>query len=152
MTFNLIDIFLLLVVLLSVWAGWNRGFFVGVLDLVRWISSFLAALLCYQPLSRLIAPLTGWTETWNQPAAFILLIVAVSVIVQIIGVALLRKIPKRAHEHRANHVFGLLPGLASGLITAAILAALLFALPFSGALQESLRESAAANRLASTRA
>ena len=148
MSFNVIDLLLLLLVLVNVWIGWQRGFILGLLDLVRWIASFLAALFFYRPVAGWIAPLTGWTELWNQPLAFLLVVFGVSVVIQIIGAALLGRIPKKVHEHRANHAFGILPGVVNGLITAALVAALLFALPLSGDFQESLRASESANRLA----
>ena len=109
MSFNVIDLLLLLLVLVNVWIGWQRGFILGLLDLVRWAASFLAALFFYRPVAGWLAPLTGWGELWNQPLAFLLVILGVSIVIQIIGAALLGRIPKKVHEHRANHAFGLLP-------------------------------------------
>ncbi|MCU1289399.1 MAG: uncharacterized protein JWN60_1628 [Acidobacteria bacterium] len=147
MAFNLIDILLILIVLLSVWGGWRRGFILGLLDLARWILSFLAGLYFYQPVAGWLGQLTGWSSTWNQPVAFILIIVIVGLIVQSIGGALLKRIPKHVHEHRLNHFFGVLPGAANGLITAAIVSALLLSVPFSDTIYENARESPIANRL-----
>ena len=44
MNFNYIDALLLLIILLNGVLGWYRGFILGLIDLVRWIGSFLAAL------------------------------------------------------------------------------------------------------------
>lgn len=58
MTFNLIDIVLVVAVLLSVAHGWHRGFICGSFDLVRWVVSLLAALRFYQPVARWLGHLT----------------------------------------------------------------------------------------------
>ena len=148
MTFNFIDILLVLIVLLSVWGGWRRGFILGFLDLIRWITSFLAALYFYQPLAEWLGLMTGWSQTWNQPLAFLLIVIIVGLIVQLLGNVLLKRISKDVHNHRVNRISGILPGLANGLITAAIVSALLFAVPFSEVISENVRESRIANRLA----
>ena len=148
MTFNFIDILLVLIVLLSVWGGWRRGFILGFLDLIRWITSFLAALYFYQPLAEWLGLMTGWSQTWNQPLAFLLIVIIVGLIVQLLGNVLLKRISKDVHDHLVNRIFGILPGLANGLITAAIVSALLFAVPFSEVISENVRESRIANRLA----
>jgi uncharacterized protein YkwD len=148
MTFNYIDVLIILLILLNVWLGWHRGFILGLTDLARWIGSFVAAIYFYQPVSQLIGHLTGWSETWTQPLAFLLVVVLTSLIIQSLAVALLRRFPKEIHEHRANHFFGVLPGMASGLIFAAIVSSLLLSLSLSDGFQENLRESRTANRLA----
>jgi uncharacterized protein YkwD len=147
MAFNFIDAFLVLVILLNAWSGWHRGFILGLLDLIRWIGSFLAALYFYQPVSRLLGLVTDWTEVWNQPAAFLLIVVLTGLIIQLIAHAFLRRLSKDVHNHRVNHLLGILPGLASGLIIAAFISALLFSLPLSDGFQETLRESRTANHL-----
>ena len=145
---NLVDLLLLLVVAASAWGGWYRGFFSGAVDLLRWVLSFLAALLVYHPVSSFIAGATGWPEMWTRPLAFIIVMVAAGVLVGLAGHAVLSRIPKETHESRANRFLGLLPGIASGLITAAILASILMSLPLSDGITESTTESRLANRLA----
>lgn len=148
MNFNWVDILLVLLVLVSVWNGWRRGFILSFLDLARWVGSLLAGLFFYRTVSRRLGYFTDWTEIWNQPIAFILVAVITGILIQILGNALLRRIPKDTHERRINKIFGTLPGLASGLITAAIISALLFSVPFSDSLMESTQNSYLANRLA----
>ena len=55
MVFNVIDILLLLLVLLSMLNGYRRGFILGVLDLASWVLSLLAGLRFYQPVARWLA-------------------------------------------------------------------------------------------------
>ncbi|MGI8641352.1 MAG: CvpA family protein [Pyrinomonadaceae bacterium] len=146
--FNWIDVLLILLVLLSIWGGWRRGFILSFLDLVRWIGSLLAGLFFYSTVARWLDLITDWTEVWNQPIAFILVVVVTGVLIQIAGNWFLRRIPKDVHRRRVNRIFGILPGLANGLLTAAIVSALLFSVPFSEGLSESVRESSLANRFA----
>lgn len=148
MSFNWIDILLILLILLSVWHGWQRGFILSALDLVRWLGSLLAGLFFYKTIAEWLGLLTDWTELWNQPMAFIFAAVLAGILIQIAGNALLRRIPKETHLRQTNKIFGLLPGAASGLITAAIVSALLFSVPFSDDFMESVQNSSVANHLA----
>lgn len=148
MDFNFIDALIVGVVLISVFIGWQRGFVLGLLDVTRWVGSFLAALYFYQPISAFIGRLFGWDEIWSQPAAFVLIVVTVSLSFQFLANFLLRRLPKEVHFHRANKILGVVPGAFNGLITAAIVSALLFSIPFSDDWQENLRQSRTANRLA----
>lgn len=148
MSLNWIDILLVLVVAISVASGWYRGLIVGGLDLVRWVGSWLAALLFYQTVAGWLGVLTDWTETWRLPIAFLIVLITVGILIQTAGRVLLRRVPREYHERQANHAFGLLPGLASGLIMAALLSALLYAMPFADSLSRSVQESILADRLA----
>ena len=148
MEFNYIDALLVLIILLSAFFGWHRGFILGLLDLVRWIGSFVAALYFYHPVSELLGQVTGWEAVWNQPLAFILIVIIASLLIQVLGNYLLGSLPRNIHERTVNRFFGILPGFVNGLITAAIFAALLFAFPFADIFQENLRQSRTANQLA----
>lgn len=149
MTFNIIDVLLVVIVLLSALHGWRRGFICGAFDLLRWIVSLLAGLRLYQPLARWLgAHVHLWSDVWNKPIAFLFVAIMAGVAVHLIGYAILRRLPKDIHKRKINRLFGSLPGLANGLITAAIIAALLLAIPLSEGLRERARSSALANRLA----
>jgi uncharacterized protein YkwD len=148
-SFNLIDIVLILLVLLSVLNGWRRGFILGVLDLLGWALVLITGLRFYQPVARwLRAYVALWPEVWNRPIAFVAIAIAAGGLVQIIGYALLRRLPKEVHEKTFNRLLGVVPGLANGLITAALVAALLLAMPLGEGLRERTRESPLANHLA----
>ena len=147
MTFNFIDVLLVSIVLLSVWSGWRRGFIFGLLDLIRWAASFLAALYFYQPFAEWISMAADWFSVWNQPLAFILVLIVAGSVIQLLGNYLLKSVSKNVHEHRVNRILGVLPGLVNGLITAAIVSALLLSIPFSDAVYENTRASRIGNRL-----
>jgi len=148
MSFNWVDIVLVLVIVVSAITGWQRGFILSMLDLVRWIGSWVAGLFFYRPVSSWLGGVTDWTETWRNPIAFILVAVLVSILIQVLGLALLRRTPREVHKRTINRIFGILPGLLSGFIFAAVLSALLFAMPFADGLSRAAEESAIANYLA----
>ncbi|HET9525504.1 MAG TPA: CvpA family protein [Pyrinomonadaceae bacterium] len=148
MAINAIDLLLLAVIILSLVNGYRRGFVHGMLDLAGWVLSVIAGLRYYQPVARWLGPrIDLWSEVWDQPIAFILIGLLVSIAVHLIGHAILIRLPKDIQERRANQILGLLPGFANGIIIAAILSALLLALPLSERVSESTRDSAIANRL-----
>jgi uncharacterized protein YkwD len=148
MTFNAIDIVLVVVVLASALNGWRRGFILGLLDLAGWILSLVAGLRYYQPVARWLGERVDlWSDVWDQPLAFILIAASVGVAVHLLSYAFLRRLPEDIHERSVNQLFGLIPGLANGLIMAAIVAALLLVIPLNEGLSERVRSSALANRL-----
>ncbi len=149
MAVNPIDIFLVIVILLSVLNGYRRGFVHGMLDLAGWVLSVLAALRYYQPVAQWLGPrFDMWSEVWDQPIAFVLIALLVNVAVQFVGYWLLRRLPEDIHERRVNQLFGVVPGFVNGLIVVAILSALLLAIPLNERLSERTRESALVNRMA----
>jgi uncharacterized protein YkwD len=148
MMINYIDALLVVVVLLSAFAGWRRGFILGVLDLARWVGGLLLGLRYYQPLAHWLAPRVQWDSAWVPPVAFIITTAAAGALIQTVGYLLLRGVGNETHERRVNRAFGVLPGLANGLITAAILSSLLLAAPLPERLQQDARASTLVNRLA----
>jgi uncharacterized protein YkwD len=149
MSFNVIDILLVLLVVLSVLNGWRRGFILGLLDLLGWALSLLAGFRFYQPAAHWLgARVAWWPEVWNRPIAFLALALIVGLTVQLLGHAILKRLPKDVHERGINQLLGIVPGLANGLVTAAIVAALLLAIPLNEGLRERVRESTLVNRLA----
>lgn len=147
MTFNLIDIVLVILVLLSVYNGYRRGFIGGMVDLLGWVLALVAGLRYYDPLARFIGPRVElWSESDDQAVAFIIIVTAVVVAVQL-GAHLAFSRSKEIHERPTNRILGILPGLANGLITAAIVSALLLAVPLTEGIRERARESVLVNRL-----
>ena len=149
MTFNLIDILIVLLVLLSVLNGWRRGFILGVLDLLGWALVLITGLRFYQPVARWLgAHVDLWSEVWDRPIAFVAIAILTGGLVQFLGYGLLRRVPKDLHKRTFNRLLGIIPGLANGLITAALVAALLLVIPMGEGLRERARESPLVNRLA----
>src|SRR5918996_4884982 len=149
MNFNFVDLLIILLILLSVLNGYRRGFITGMLDLAGWIVILVAGLRFYQPVAHwLRSYVATWSETWDQPIAFILVAIVAGSIVRSLEYALLKRLPRDIHTRAINKLLGVIPGLAYGLISAAIVAALLLALPLNERLHERARDSGLVNRLA----
>ncbi len=148
MSFNPIDIVLVVLVLLIALNGWRRGFILGLLDLLGWILSLIAALRFYQPVAAWLgARVDLWSDVWDRPLAFFLIAASAGVAVRLLSYVVLRRLPENTHEGSVNRLFGLIPGLANGLITTTIVAALLLSVPLNEGLSERVRTSALVNRL-----
>ena len=149
MSFNLIDIVIIVVVLLSLFNGWRRGFILGVLDLLGWALVVIAGLRFYQPVARWLgAHVDLWSDVWDRPIAFVAIAILTGGLIQFLGYLLLRRLPKDLHKKTLNRLLGVIPGLANGLITAALVSALLLVIPMGEGLRERARESPLVNRLA----
>ncbi len=148
MAINLVDVILIIVVLLSVYNGYRRGFIFGLLDLLGWALVLIAGLRFYQPVAKILSKLDLWSDIWDQPIAFLLIAIVVMIGYHMLAHILLRRMSKDVHEHKSNQVLGILPGLANGAITAALIAALLLSFPINETLHGQARESSLANRLA----
>ena len=148
MAFNLIDLLLIVLILLSVLNGWRRGFILGLLDLLGWALGLLAGLRFYQPVARWLgARVDMWSAVWDQPIAFVIIAIIAGVGIRLLSYALLKRLPKDIHERPTNQLLGILPGVANGLISAAIVSALLLALPLNESLRERAQTSILVNRL-----
>src|SRR5205085_4964184 len=115
MTFNLIDILLLVLVLLSMLGGYRRGFILGVLDLAGWVLSLLAGLRSYPPVAHWLgAYVHALPQIWNRPIAFIFVAIALGAAVHLLGNLILRRLPKEIHHRLPNRLLGIIPGFANG--------------------------------------
>lgn len=147
---NYIDVGLLLLILLSVLGGWQRGVWRGIFDLLSWLGSLALALRYYQPVAAWLAPRLSWPEVWDRPAAFILTATISGMVLSSLSYALLARLPKSLHTRFSSRAVGLVPGLISGLISASIAAAILLTIPLPAPIRATVRESAIANRLAAS--
>lgn len=148
MTWNYVDLLLILIVLLNLFFGWRRGLILGLLDLLQWVSGLLMGLRFYQPVARFLALMFNISDVWLLPVAFILTATLTGGLIHLLGYLLLRRLPKGTHEKSWNRWLGVVPGIFNGFITAAIIASLLLALPLSENFNRAVSESYIANRLA----
>ncbi len=144
---NIIDFILVLIVLLGMWGGWQKGFILSAVDLLTLILSAISAFLFYPGLSKFMEnnyPLGAWTI----PLSFLVILIVTRILLGVIFTQVLRPLPASTHTHEANRVLGVIPGFISGAINAVILAALLFALPISDSISSKMQDSRIAGRLA----
>lgn len=146
---NWVDAVLAVIVALAMWAGWQKGFILGTVDLLVWIGSLLAGFFCYKFFGDFFQQTFPSLGVWTLPLAFFITIILARIILAFIFNRLLRATPREAHQHGVNHLLGLLPGFVNGLLYATIIAALLFALPLSNTISAQTKSSQVAGRLAS---
>ncbi|RYZ25100.1 MAG: hypothetical protein EOO10_19170 [Chitinophagaceae bacterium] len=144
---NLIDVLLILIVVLAMWAGWVKGFIVGITDLCVWLGSLLIGFFFYQDLGVLLQKAFPALGIWNQPLAFLLTIVLSRIILSFILHRFIRTTPRETHTAPVNRALGIIPGIITGSIYAAIVAALLLSIPMWNGLAKEARESKIANQL-----
>lgn len=145
---NYIDLLLIVVIILSLWSGWNKGFLLGAIDLIVMAGSLVAAFFGYSFLANIFNRYIPSFGVWTEPLAFILLLIFARMFLSFLFDKLLFDLPKDAHHSILNKFLGLLPGLINGLIYAVIVSALLMTIPFSDGLSATTRESSLANKFA----
>jgi uncharacterized protein YkwD len=143
---NWVDLVLLLVVLLSVWGGWQRGFILGTLDLVNWIGSVLLGFLFYPYLANFMKSLFPSLGAWLLPLAFFITIILARLLIGIVT-GRIAWISARANDTGVSRFLGIIPGFITGVIYATIISALLLALPLWDGVTNTTRNSRIANRL-----
>jgi len=143
---NWVDLVLLLVVLLAVWGGWQRGFILGTLDLVNWIGSILLGFLFYPYLASFLKSFFPSLGAWLLPLAFIITIILARLLIGIVT-SRIAWISGRANETGVSRFLGIIPGFITGIIYATIIAALLLALPLWDGVTNTTRNSRIANKL-----
>ncbi|HEY1870700.1 MAG TPA: CvpA family protein [Chitinophagaceae bacterium] len=143
---NWVDIVLVLVVLLSVLGGWNRGFILSTLDLVNWIGSLLLGFLFYPYLANFLQNILPSLGAWLLPVAFLITIILARVLIGIVT-SRIAWASGRANNSAVNKFLGIIPGFITGIIYATIIAALLLALPLWKEVTDNTRNSRIADRL-----
>jgi uncharacterized protein YkwD len=143
---NWVDVVLVLVVLLAIWGGWQRGFILGTLDLVNWIGSVLLGFLFYPYLANFLKLIFPSLGSWLLPLAFFLTVILARILIGIVT-SRIAWITNGAHDTAINRLLGIIPGFIVGVIYATIIAALLLALPLWDGITNNTRNSQIANKL-----
>src|SRR5688572_6891354 len=111
---NLIDVLLILIVVLAMWAGWVKGFIIGITDLCVWLGSLLIGFFFYQDFGLLLQKVFPALGIWNQPLAFLLTIVFSRIILSFLLHRFIRKTPPDTHAAPVNRALGIIPGVITG--------------------------------------
>jgi uncharacterized protein YkwD len=145
---NWVDWLLILIALFSVIMGWQKGFILGIVDLVSWVGSLLAGFFFYGYVANFIDRYITALGVWSAPVAFILTIILARILLSFLFSPILRNTRHTTHESGTNKALGILPGAVNGFINATIIAALFLIMPLWEGLSQAARESKIANRLA----
>ena len=144
---NLIDLLLMVIFLLAVWSGWQKGFILGILSLLSWLGSLYLSFYFYPFFGWFVKDKVADLGIWTQPVAFIVILLASRVIFSAIVWALLKIMPHEIHHNEVNRLLGIIPGMAKGAIYATLVAAFLLAIPVSDHVSEETRNSTVASTL-----
>ncbi|WP_432712873.1 CvpA family protein, partial [Pedobacter sp.] len=147
---NWIDLILLVVVIMSITAGIQKGFIISTLDLFSWIASLTLTFLIYGPLSHALQALFPAIGYWAVPLTFLFLVTISRLIFESLTYRLIERVPLSIHHGATNKILGVLPGLVNGLIWAAIFACLLFFIPFSTTVTKANNDARLADKLVSS--
>jgi uncharacterized protein YkwD len=144
---NWVDLVLILIFLLAIWGGWQRGFILGTVDLVNWIGSVLLGFLFYPYTAKFLQYVIPVIGAWLLPLAFLLTIIFARLLIGTVTKRLAWAATDHVHESTANRLFGMLPGAVNGFIYSTIIAALLLALPLWDTVTNATRNSRIASSL-----
>ncbi|HWI89983.1 MAG TPA: CvpA family protein [Flavisolibacter sp.] len=145
---NYVDIFLLLVMVLAVWAGWKRGFIIGSINLIVWIGSLLAGFFFYQYAGNFLKQVFPRLGEWTLPLAFFSIVVLSRIFLGLIFNLILQRTPREAHANGVNHFLGIFPGIVNGIIYTTIITALLLSVPLMFGITQKAKESVLTKTLA----
>jgi uncharacterized protein YkwD/uncharacterized membrane protein required for colicin V production len=144
---NWVDVFLGLVIVLAIFAGWRRGFILGSLDLITWIGSFILGYTFYPYVANMLGRFIT-IGAWLLPVAFLLTVLIVRLLFGLITKYIVRAVPEQTNNGGVNRFLGIIPGAINGFIYIIIISALLLALPLRDSITAETRESRFATRLA----
>ncbi len=144
---NWVDLALILVFILAIWAGFSRGFIFGSLDLLGWAGSFALAYVFYSYVARFLDKMTD-IGVWLLPVSFLITLITARLLIGVATTYIIRSLPEQSHRNWLNKFFGIVPGAINGWIVAIIVSALLLALPLKDNINNETRESRWATSLA----
>lgn len=146
---NWIDAGLIAVVALAMWAGWRKGFILGVTDLLIWLGSIITGFITYSIFSDFLLKAFPALGVWARPLGFLIAIFIARLLLSLLFNAFLKHTRAETHEHGVNRALGLFPGFVNGVLYATVVAALLLAMPISARLSAQTKSSQLAASLAS---
>ena len=142
---NIVDVILILIILLSTWSGYQKGFVIGTLNMVTWLGSLLVGFFFYTQVAQFIDTYIRSFGVWTRPLAFIITVLLARMLLSIITGQVMNLTTEQTHRDGINKFLGIFPGFLNGLLNAVIIAALLMALPLFEGLSQKTRESKLAN-------
>ncbi|HEX8461124.1 MAG TPA: CvpA family protein [Segetibacter sp.] len=145
---NLVDLFLVLIVIFSIYSGYQRGFVIGILQLLMLAAGLLAAFLLYPYLAAFLEKNWSALGIWTVPLSFIFALLIARIILSLIVESMLKTVPQTAHTSTANKVMGVIPGAVNGILWAIIIAAIMLSIPFAEGLSKQAKDSVLADRMA----
>jgi len=147
MKFNYVDLILILLILLVIYRGWQKGFIIGFLELLSLAASFWAAFSFYLFVATFLDDEFGIEERWLFPLSFFIIFIVTQLFVRLISYQILKYIPNKTHQSTLNKSMGLFTGAIYGGIYAILISLLFLFFPFSDGLTLETKKSIIANTL-----
>ena len=144
---NWVDLAIIIIFLLAIWAGLSRGFIRGSLDLLGWAGSFILAYVFYSYTAAILRRIID-LNVWLLPVSFLITLILARLLIGVITTLIIRSLPERSNHYWLNRYLGIVPGAINGWIIAIIISALLLALPLKDTINKETRESHWATQLA----
>ena len=114
---NYLDLILLVIIFLTGWIGFNRGFIRLFFLLIRWAGAFLFALFLYQDVAPIVSANFIIQDQWQLSVSFFLVFLNGFVLLSL-GIYLVNKVLRPAlHNSNFNRFAGIIPGIAIGLLS-----------------------------------
>lgn len=117
---NIVDVILIIVIGLSIYSGWKKGFIESAFELTIWLGSFLLAFFISALILRFFL-LLNISGIWIRPVFFIAFLIFFSHYISRIGDHLTKNFSDEAHFHWTNKLSGIIPGLFSGIVYATLI-------------------------------
>jgi uncharacterized protein YkwD/uncharacterized membrane protein required for colicin V production len=147
MQVNFVTIFLTLIILLSAWSGFRKGFAGGIFELTGWLGTLLITILLYPPLLSWLEKVLPGQNLLAVGFGFLIVLLGVRMLVAFALGKLYDQLPEHVHETTLNRALGIIPGTISGILYASLLASILPVFPLPEGLRNGLRESGMAKAL-----
>jgi uncharacterized protein YkwD len=144
---NWVDVVIVVVILLSVFAGWRRGFILGSLDLLSWTGSLVLGYYFYPNMAYFLEGIFN-LGVWLLPVSFLITTIIARILIGLVTRIITRAIPEHVNDGQVNRFLGIIPGAINGWLYAIIISALLLALPLRHTITSETRNSRFAPKLA----
>ena len=141
MKFNYVDLILLLLILLVIYRGWQKGFIIGFFELLLLAASFWAAFSFYLYVATFLDDEFGIEERWLFPLSFFGLLIITQLIVRLLSYQILKYISNKTHQSTLNKSMGLFTGALRGMIYAALVSLVFLFFPISESLSNEAKAS-----------
>lgn len=138
---NLVDVILLLIILLAIYSGYQKGFILGFVDLLLLAVGIIFAFWGSGYMVAFYEKYAGPAGVWTLPLAFIACFALARMLIWAVAMKGLTKLPLSVHHSFSNRLLGTIPGIINGVIYIAILGSLLLAIPLSDGVAAKARES-----------
>lgn len=138
---NFVDLIILVLLFIWITDGWERGFFVGVTELIAFLGSFIFGLRFYSRAAFFFIEYFSLSRAFaNALGFFVVYSIAHSMIAMIL-LGVLRELPRKYFPRFWQKLTGIFPAAINGLIVVAALLTFAVSLPIRGDVKEAIFES-----------